>query len=460
MRAALVETIRSVAKSNYPKSNLPLLKTLYESLTHEQDVNAQIASALCLVAVVEETNSDPEMRGWIRKVLPKLVTLVKSNAFKGKSALVELIGIATAQDRVLNESLVELVVNCLVGLLKSEDWKVRKASSEALGKIGVSQPDYLGRYKDECMLVFEARRFDKVKIVRESMNSMIEVWKHIPGVWTKETELPKADAHTNSSHEEKKNKLSVCRLPLANATQTVKVKRKSLERRSLPSLSCKNIINSGRKAEKEVSNATPVSAVPEEKNARTMGESRRLQFENKLDIKSSSRVVPCLDTECSNVTNADIVKVEINQEQKDNDLSVIRNQLLKIEKQQSGLFDLVQKLMGSSQSGINTLQTRVQSIELTLDEISRDLAVSARPLLIDEPAQKCFHLPGVEYLSPKYWRRSTGDSYTLSANPETSDMRRLAEQRGEQIYQQRARTHSNFVVNPLAEIGSNSRSGH
>lgn len=36
----------------------------------------------------------------------------------------------------------------------------------------------------------------------------------------------------------------------------------------------------------------------------------------------------------------------------------------------------------------------------------------------------------------------------------------LAEQRGEQPYQQRVRTRNNFVVNPLAGIGSNSRNGH
>ncbi|KAL5543776.1 hypothetical protein UlMin_007560, partial [Ulmus minor] len=59
------------------------------------------------------------------------------------------------------------------------------------------------------------------------------------------------------------------------------------------------------------------------------------------------------------------------------DLSLIRNQLVQIKQQHSSLLDLLQRFIGSSQNGIRCLETRVHGLELALDEISYDLAVTS-----------------------------------------------------------------------------------
>uniref|UniRef100_A0A804PHU3 TORTIFOLIA1/SINE1-2 N-terminal domain-containing protein n=1 Tax=Zea mays TaxID=4577 RepID=A0A804PHU3_MAIZE len=72
-------------------------------------------------------------------------------------------------------------ITCLRDAIASDDWAARKAAAEALVALALEHTDLLTTYKSSCVTFFEARRFDKVKVVRESMNRMIEVWKEISG---------------------------------------------------------------------------------------------------------------------------------------------------------------------------------------------------------------------------------------------------------------------------------------
>ncbi|KAL5543778.1 hypothetical protein UlMin_007562 [Ulmus minor] len=91
------------------------------------------------------------------------------------------------------------------------------------------------------------------------------------------------------------------------------------------------------------------------------------------------------------------------------DLSLIRNQLIQIEQQHSSLLDLLQRFIGSSQNGIRSLETRVHGLELALDEISYDLAVtSGRMTKTDSSSTTCCLLPGIDFLSSKFWRKTEG----------------------------------------------------
>ena len=56
---------------------------------------------------------------------------------------------------VSGEGSLRNLVPCLVSFLRSEDWAARKATAEALGKLGVVERDLL------CLKTFENRRFDK-----------------------------------------------------------------------------------------------------------------------------------------------------------------------------------------------------------------------------------------------------------------------------------------------------------
>lgn len=72
-------------------------------------------------------------------------------------------------------------------------------------------------------------------------------------------------------------------------------------------------------------------------------------------------------------------------------------------------FNCIQRFMGSSQSGMNSLETRVHGIEMALDEISQDLAVSSgRISNTDATEDTCCKLPGSDFLSTKLWRKTEG----------------------------------------------------
>ncbi|KAJ8451722.1 hypothetical protein Cgig2_018356 [Carnegiea gigantea] len=133
--------------------------------------------------------------------------------------------------------------------------------------------------------------------------------------------------------------------------------------------------------------------------------------------RSGSRVVPFIEEE---EVRGFVVAGEANEEMDQNnvdilDMSLIRNQLLQIERQQSYLTDLLQKFMGKSQSGIDSLGTRVSGLERALDEISNDLAVQSRRIQSNGPAGTTC-CPRTEFLSPNFWRGAEGRPPSSKSN--------------------------------------------
>jgi hypothetical protein len=128
----------------------------------EQELNAQIGSALCLAAAIDAA-PDPEP-GRLGKVLvPRMERLVRSEGYKARFAGLVVVGsvIGVGGARGIGGGIGGLV-KCLVGFLSSEDWNSRKAAAEALRKLAVVERDGVAEFKSECLKVFENRRFDKV----------------------------------------------------------------------------------------------------------------------------------------------------------------------------------------------------------------------------------------------------------------------------------------------------------
>lgn len=107
----------------------------------------------------------------------------------------------------------------------------------------------------------------------------------------------------------------------------------------------------------------------------------------------------------------------------------------------------------------------MHGLELALDEISYDLAVSSgRMTNPDAPGMTCCSLPGAEFLSSKFWRKTQGrySSFWLSRSsgtPSLAAMQYRADRNSntESNYRFRLRGDRGFITNPLAEIHSNSR---
>ncbi|KAF6141114.1 hypothetical protein GIB67_006559 [Kingdonia uniflora] len=134
------------------------------------------------------------------------------------------------------------------------------------------------------------------------------------------------------------------------------------------------------------------------------------------------------------VTNT-IKEVYVNQKNNE-DLSLIQTQLGQIENLQSNLLDLLQRFMGSSQTGMQSLETRVHDLELALDEICYDLAISTgRMSNANTTGNSCCMIPGTDILSSNFWRRTEGaysvSNYVSSGNPPSlTTMRNITDRNG------------------------------
>ncbi|KAB2628574.1 microtubule-associated protein TORTIFOLIA1 [Pyrus ussuriensis x Pyrus communis] len=158
------------------------LQLLAESKTFWADIEAlkefknslnpdSIGSALCLAGAIDSApDPDPVQ---LKRSLQRLGKLAKSESFKAKAALLVLVGAGGAS----SQGTLDWLVPCGVEFLSSEDWTVRKAAAEALGKVATVETDLAPFYKASCLNALESRRFDKVKVVRETMNQALELWK-------------------------------------------------------------------------------------------------------------------------------------------------------------------------------------------------------------------------------------------------------------------------------------------
>lgn len=144
-----------------PPFSAAFLKPLMETLTQEQDANSQIGAALCLAAAIESA-PEPDVEALRKSALPRLGKLVKNEVCKAKAALLVLIGSVVGVGGTSSPGVLNWLVPCLLEFLSNEDWMVRKAAAEALGKVALVEKDLASQYKALCVNSLQNRRFDKV----------------------------------------------------------------------------------------------------------------------------------------------------------------------------------------------------------------------------------------------------------------------------------------------------------
>lgn len=124
---------------------------------------------------------------------------------------------------------------------------------------------------------------------------------------------------------------------------------------------------------------------------------------------------------------------------------------------------VIQRFIGSSQNGIHSLEARVHGLELALDEISFDLALSTGRMSQNNGAM-CCKLPGADFLSSKIWRKteilpsSTSRLTASLGTPSVAAVRSIPAKNGDsegfplQNGKYRFRGGHGLRMNPLAEI--------
>ncbi|XP_030938708.1 TORTIFOLIA1-like protein 3 isoform X2 [Quercus lobata] len=382
VRSACVNSVAALSSQITKPPFSSFLKPLSDALFTEPDLPAQIGAALCLASAIDAAPDPDPAR--LARMLPRFEKLLKCESFKAKSALLALIGSVVGTGAASFGGVVKNLVPCLVEFLSSEDWAARKAAAEALLSLAVVQRDSLPEYKANCLKVFETRRYDKVKAVREVMNEMIEAWKQIPDV---SDELSPPPPSASSSKENggdgcypsgsknsrgsafetpqfRKRPVVASRLTPADSSSVTTARKrsplKSNDKKPNSALFRKlgNKKPSDWKVEIAVSNASGAFEVdckerneniPEgrsfEKNKLTKPETKRALFSKNVDgYKNGSRVAPCQEeSPASTVVVSNNVTEDLRKNHKESeDLSLIRNQLVQIENQQSSLLDLLQ----------------------------------------------------------------------------------------------------------------------
>ncbi|KAH0466045.1 hypothetical protein IEQ34_006148 [Dendrobium chrysotoxum] len=457
VRAALVDSVRSLAAIT-PAAALvsTLLRPLADALFHEQDIHPQSVSALSLSAALEECNGEDseELSLFLQRLVPRLVKLARSPAFKAKPAVLALLGNISLATCGIGDPELAALVNCLVEFLGHEDWAARNATAMALTRLAAMEKERLCGFKQSCLATFEARRFDKVKVVRDSMKRMLEAWKDIPEE-DLDTPRPLSESQSSSYLKEtgndrrcqatsinsslsvqssspftpKKIRIPNCRSPPNAVTSIVTAKKIAIDQRKNSRMIDQKKNSNWRveiadaplcKSESEnsvTSKERGLKSCQQERsdnNGRSRLDVKRALFEKNWEdkkiggLKSVSRIVPFEETKKEMMNETTVVTEKFHGEQKDGDLSLIRMQLVQIENQQSSLLSLLQRFIGNSQKGIHSLEARVLNLELALDNMSRDIASasSGRVMNNDQAAKMCCRLPGTEFFSPKFWRRA------------------------------------------------------
>ncbi|XP_009151379.1 TORTIFOLIA1-like protein 3 [Brassica rapa] len=467
IRSTCVAAVSAISsRTTKPPFASAFMKPLAEALFTEQEVNAQIGAALCLAAAIDAAEDpDPVRLGEV--LLPRVEKLVKCKAFKAKSAGVVVIGSVIGAGGVAGGGGLKGLVDCLVSFLSSEDWAARKAAAEALGKLATVERNGLGEFKAKSLKIFETKRYDKVKAVRDVMNQMMEAWRQVPDL-SEEVSPPRSNASSKGDASDGRYPLSASRVastpgkprttPPGSSLATTARKRtnvKGSDQKKTSSVPSRVKSNARRRLDWKAG-GEPLGEEYHDHNENTKEVSHSNQEKmQKLGSVSSSGTGNLPLSAANVVATGHHHVLSENQNSSNNckgfeDMSLIRSQLVQIEQQQSNLMDLLQRFVGSSQNGMRALETRVHGLELAMDEISYDLAVSNGRMSNGSGRISCCLIPPGSFIRSKFWKKPEQQQY--SAPRMATYRNRNAQTMGTQDSRQRFNGAAGFIVNPLAEV--------
>ncbi|CAI9092796.1 OLC1v1028129C2 [Oldenlandia corymbosa var. corymbosa] len=428
VRSACVDAVSCIA-SHVTRPPFSLIsKPLIECICREQDYNAQIGASLCLAAAIE-ASPEPEPAE-LKKLLPKLLKLVKNDSFKAKPALLSLIGSIVSVGGASSRNVLISLVPALVEFLSNDDWSARKSAADALGRLAEAESNLLSEFKSSCLASIESKRFDKVKVVRETMNRAMELWKDVPGVSDVASNDNGSDDNGYITPQQKKT-IARVRSPVSNkssnndsnqkrsppknnigkpkASRSFKMDpRKPLDYKveiNVPQNDSLKLANDEQKNQKLEASDSDSADTESCKSSKV--EVKCFPFNRSSDERAQkfsgsrfgTRVVPlhgngnyssnAVDTNTGNVAES---------QQEFESISLIQKQLRQIESQQSSLMDLLQRFIGHSQNGMSSLERRVNGLEKALGGMSHDLAISTAKISNSDAAgNTCCMLPGAEF---------------------------------------------------------------
>ncbi|KAJ7525089.1 hypothetical protein O6H91_17G035900 [Diphasiastrum complanatum] len=177
---------------SFPSVFEVFFKPLVEAL-NEQNKCVQIGAAMCLARLIE--SSSHPMSSSTQRLYPRIVKLLKSSSFLAKAALLSVVGSLTQAKNGEADQFLASMVPHLQASLESSDWAIRKAAVDTLARVASERGSAFSLFRSSALGALESCRFDKVKPVRESALTAIEMWKTVPAV---DTEISAPEAKTDT----------------------------------------------------------------------------------------------------------------------------------------------------------------------------------------------------------------------------------------------------------------------
>eukprot|EP01018_Ginkgo_biloba_P026768 Gb_39526 [translate_table: standard] len=356
------------------------VKPLFEALG-EQNRQLQAGSALCLARVIDNAEDPPVST--LQRILPRIMKLLSNQSFSANAALLSVIGSIVQAGGASTQQTLSVLVPCMLGTLQSSDWTTRKAAAEAFARMALGLGPLLTSFKSSCLTALESCRFDKVKPVRDAVVQTLQAWKSIP------------DSKSSSPLTEKGASLkeNVCEGGVSvDCKSTIPTVRKSTFLRKSVTSVAKSASDSNSFGNSST-DTTPCSKPTTELTPTNDGPSEQKNRDNQRSDSLTTETSTGSSTNFEDGFNS----------RSSNDLAFIRKQLFQIENQQSSLLELLQAFMGSSLESICSLETRVHGLEMILDEMAQDLALSTGRLSKMEARSKCCRFLGADMLRSKFW---------------------------------------------------------
>ncbi|KAK9057047.1 hypothetical protein SSX86_024413 [Deinandra increscens subsp. villosa] len=358
---------------------LLFVKPLFEGL-NDQNKGVQAGSAMCMAKMVEMA-SDPPILAF-QKMCGRICKYLNNPNFLAKAAVLQVVS-SLSQVGAISPQGLESLLQSIHDCLTNSDWAARKAAADALNALALHSTNLITGKTAPTITALEDCRFDKIKPARDSIVEALQQWQRLAGG----PEDHKTPGHDGEDSEPVKSGERNPEAPLKNDESegsNIPEKAVGILKKKAPAL-CDKELNPEffqrlqRRVSGEVEVVVPRRFVKSsnEQNGAESGlnetdvASQSKESYGKMDRGSSG---PSRRREFEDMNDSS--QREGFRNNKGNWLAIQR-QLLQLERQQAHLMNMLQDFMGGSHDGMVTLENRVRGLERVVEDMARDLSLSA-----------------------------------------------------------------------------------
>ncbi|KAK9072279.1 hypothetical protein SSX86_008712 [Deinandra increscens subsp. villosa] len=356
------------------------VKPLFEAM-NGQDKGVQSGAAMCMGRMVEMASDPPVLS--FQKLCSRICKFLNSPNFLANAALLPVVSSLSQVGAISSQSW-EPLLQSIHDCLSSVDWSTRKAAADTLNALALNSSNLIREKPTSTITILEACRFDKIKPVRDSVTEALQLWKFITG-----------DHEDRKTHGQSQD----------SEPATI--------RKNLPKLDDKRVLTPVQNGQTKGQNVSEKSTGTKKKGPPLSDKELNPEFFQRLLRRVSGEVEVVVnrgfvnslnEEEAEIIDDNDAEKSKSKSNHPDGQVNLqecrleiggggplstrrefdtkgnllgIQRQLLHLERQQARLMNMLQDFKGGSRDGMVTLENRVWGLERIVDNMARNLSVSA-----------------------------------------------------------------------------------